>query len=664
MRRRAAFLRRWRTTTGPPELPPGSYLPQHVRSQINRKTVEAYIVQRLGPASAPRPLWRRAGDDLLEVKECPSATFCAIDGKFDRRAAPGNQWKLTIWDSGSFFCHRCRGKGSWLDLKLKWTGVTVAKKTAAREALVEEEGMDQSTATRYVAALMEPEGEGARKMLEERGLRLEVAAEYGVGFARAVFRDDDDVTTYRKHECVTFPWVDPKTNATTRVKLRSLSEKRCMRLEPKGGGWGLFGRHVVPPDATEIVLTEGEFDALAVRQATGRPALSLPNGAASLPPQVLALLEPFSKVYLWMDNDAAGDAGARKFAEKLGLHRCRLVRPPASWGNDPPKDANDALERGLRLDDAIDEAAPPAHEHLARFADLREDVLHELRNPDLYKGVELASLPGLTKLLLGARTGEFTLLSGPTGSGKTTLAAQLAVDLVKQNTPALWGSFEIRNTHLAIKMLKQFARRQDPELTQMRPDHLYRLCDDFERLPLYFMRFHGATLVDDIIDAMTYAKYVYDVEHVILDTLQFMLAHDPSRAAVGSRFDTQDHVVAKFRHFATSQNVHVLLVVHPRKEDPAAPLTIMSIYGGAKAIQEADNVLLLQAPSPKPAADKPATSSSLPTAASANNKPIKALDLVKNRFGGKTGSIKLAFEDKRQRFFELATRPPTSASSS
>ena len=52
-------------------------------------------------------------------------------------------------------------------------------------------------------------------------------------------------------------------------------------------------------------------------------------------------------------------------------------------------------------------------------------------------------------------------------------------------------------------------------------------------------------------------------------------------------------VIQKFRKFATVHNVHVTLVIHPRKEDEAT-LTANSIYGGAKATQEADNVVLLQ----------------------------------------------------------------------
>lgn len=52
-------------------------------------------------------------------------------------------------------------------------------------------------------------------------------------------------------------------------------------------------------------------------------------------------------------------------------------------------------------------------------------------------------------------------------------------------------------------------------------------------------------------------------------------------------------IVQQFRKFATLHNVHVTLVIHPRKEDDER-LTANSIFGGAKATQEADNVILLQ----------------------------------------------------------------------
>lgn len=46
----------------------------------------------------------------------------------------------------------------------------------------------------------------------------------------------------------------------------SPSQHDPTRLHPTGAGWGLFGLHTVAADAKEVVLTEGEFDAMAVYQ--------------------------------------------------------------------------------------------------------------------------------------------------------------------------------------------------------------------------------------------------------------------------------------------------------------------------------------------------------------------------------------------------------------
>lgn len=130
-----------------------------------------------------------------------------------------------------------------------------------------------------------------------------------------------------------------------RLKIRSIEQKANQRLEPRGGPWGLFGWHTVPASAEVIVITEGEFDAMAVYQTTGVPAVSLPNGANSFPVEIIPCLERFQKIIIWMgtshslnrilsrysdwvcsDDDTAGQDGATKFMRKVGLGRCFNVR--------------------------------------------------------------------------------------------------------------------------------------------------------------------------------------------------------------------------------------------------------------------------------------------------------------------------------------------------
>jgi twinkle protein len=440
-----------------------------------------------------------------------------------------------------------------------------------------------------------------------------------------------------------------------RVKVRALHSKGFQKLDPAGGGWGFFGWHTIPENATEIVLTEGEFDAMAVHQATKRPAISLPSGCRNLPVDLLPMLERFDKIYLWMDNDAPGQQGAADFAKKLGMKRCYVVRSiEASSINDGDdddggyyaKDANEALLRGHNLEDYIEQASLVPHEGLLDFSSLRTQVLHEICNPHQYSGVKIKSLPEFTKIIKGYRRGELTILTGPTGSGKTTFLGQLSLDFAEQGVNTLWGSFEIKNTRLLHKLLQQFAQGPLPSLSDLRaggPRHkrameaLNSLADRFETLPLHFMTFFGTTDVDDILDAMEYATYIHDVEHIILDNLQFMLSREAGRKGGGyfDKFEVQDIAVEKFRKFATDKNVHITLVVHPRKEDETTPLTMSSVYGSAKATQEADTVLILQ------------------HKVDSNQKYIQ---VKKNRFDGTLGSVPLHFHRSSGRYGEETER--------
>ena len=216
----------------------------------------------------------------------------------------------------------------------------------------------------------------------------------------------------------------------------------------------------------------------------------------------------------------------------------------------------------------------------------------------------------------------------------------MSLDLAEQGVNVLWGSFEIKNTRLMHKLLQQYMRDILPvglaeknisdEEKQQHMLALNALADKFETLPMYFMKFHGGSDVDHVLDAMEYAAYVHDVEHIILDNMQFMI----SRQTIGKgssydKFDMQDIAVEKFRKFATDYNVHVTLVVHPRKEDEGAKLGMSSFFGSAKSTQEADTVLILQSDGKR-----------------------KFLDVKKNRFDGTLGHVPLYFDRKSGRYSE------------
>ncbi len=219
------------------------------------------------------------------------------------------------------------------------------------------------------------------------------------------------------------------------------------------------------------------------------------------------------------------------------------------------------------------------------------------------------------------------------------------MDLAEQGMNVLWGSFEIKNTRLLHKLMKQYSRDALPDITL--PDakeKLNALADRFENLPFHFLKFHGGSDIDEVLDAMEYSVYVNDTEHIILDNMQFMISRGNAKNGNWEKFDVQDVAIEKFRKFATQQNIHLTLVVHPRKEDESAKLNISSFYGSAKATQEADTVLILQ-----------------------HDGRQKYVEVKKNRYDGTLGYSPLFFESKSGRYVETqggsGGKPPSGAPS-
>ena len=61
--------------------------------------------------------------------------------------------------------------------------------------------------------------------------------------------------------------VSVESYETVRVKYRALVTKGLQRILPKGGPWGFFGWQLVMPHHKAVIITEGEYDAMAVAQA-------------------------------------------------------------------------------------------------------------------------------------------------------------------------------------------------------------------------------------------------------------------------------------------------------------------------------------------------------------------------------------------------------------
>lgn len=358
-----------------------------------------------------------------------------------------------------------------------------------------------------------------------------------------------------------------------------------------------------------LVPTIRDLIALLHTRIPGHVAC-LPYGLTTLPQTLLPALERFNKITLWINDDSGPPRNTlRNLAHKLNDKRCYAVR------QDEPTPSNSSPEEIRRI---VRSVVPVRHDSITTFANFRQEVFYELKNIEKSEGVKWKRFPHLTKVLKGHRRGELTVLTGPTGCGKTTFASEYSLDLAEQGVNTLWGSFEIRNSRLARTMLQQLSGCDLSENLS----RFDEFADKFEQLPIYFMAFHGQQPIKVVMEAVEHAAYVHDIAHVVIDNVQFMMGVGDKN----DRFWAQDQVVAAFRTFATRTDCHVTLVMHPRKERDSEELSVSSIFGGAKASQEADNVLIIQ--------DKRLVSV----------RGKKYLQVVKNRYTGDLGVVPMDFD--------------------
>ncbi len=142
---------------------------------------------------------------------------------------------------------------------------------------------------------------------------------------------------------IIFPFLLPD-GALALAKARRAEDKAAPRPTAANCEPVLFGWQAMPANAREVVITEGEIDALSWA-AYGRAAMSVPFGGGKGGKQQwieneFERLERFERIYVSTDMDKPGDEAAEEICSRLGRHRCFRVTLPH-------KDANECLVNGV-----------------------------------------------------------------------------------------------------------------------------------------------------------------------------------------------------------------------------------------------------------------------------------------------------------------------------
>ena len=316
--------------------------------------------------------------------------------------------------------------------------------------------------------------------------------------------------------------------------------------------------------AKTLLLIGGELDVLSCVQALSAddPAtpfsiLASPGGESGWNSKFTSLLENFEDIVVLFDNDAAGNKGAVKVSAELGRHRCRI----ASWPIGV-KDANDCLMQGKlnteSIQKMIDSSRSAAAKGVTKAGDFTEFMVARLfGSPETTKGWSTGFEKLDERLGGGFRAGEMTVLTGETGTGKTTVAIQFAINQMMIGNKVLFMPFEggpqaHLNTFLWQSLMYNPADSTEEKVREILEKHNEQL---------YIFKHKGQVEIPKLQETLLYVVRRLDVQFVIIDHLDFMVGRGKGQ------WDRKDQLIQTLQESVQDCDAHFLVINHPNDAD-------------------------------------------------------------------------------------------------
>jgi len=516
----------------------------------------------------------------------------------------------------TFFCHKCGVKGNLYRFMLDRGDIAPITKARELQYKRPRENRDFTSRTDEFYSWFH----------KTRGIDPTILAKYQVGYQRKngkytivyQYYDQCRVLFNRKYYIP-----EPGEN------------KKPPRWTEKDAEHGFYGLQFIDYRKPYLHICAGEDDCHALVQMGFDNVVSVPYGDRNYSPAMDKVVQQFPELTLLFDNDPSGQEGARNFAEKAGLAKCKNVILPF-------KDARDCLLQGLTVVDiqakiAIGEAFK--HEEIIKPEDIRTDFMKFIKDGEKLLGRSIR-IPGFNKIVGGIRLSELSVLTGYTGRGKSTFAYNFIRWAEEVGFRCLIMSFENRLFSVISKLIEIYTGERLRVYDEA--GKKYRLCqsmpwieaeyDRLNRRNIYFL--NKAKAKDGYYDlermgqVIEYAVKFHDVNVFVIDHLHYFLKISDARNPVSKI----DEAVRLIKQWAERYNIHVLLIVHPHmtqdnKQGNPPKLGLNCVKGASSISQESDNFWVISRKEEE------------------NGSNLSRLEVLKNREMGREGIITLQVLD-------------------
>lgn len=361
------------------------------------------------------------------------------------------------------------------------------------------------------------------------------------------------------------------------------------------------------------VVVEGEIDLLSFIEAGVNCVISSPNGASNL-----SFLDKYmqnktfdcvEQFILATDNDAAGIKFRDEFARRVGKSRCKIMQYKAhpTEGREC-KDPNELLlaygAGVLSLSGLTLRECPIDGVH---YVEDVADKLEAIRTHG-YAPYFKTGLHDLDKTFTWALSSQLTVISAAPNSAKTDFILNIAVRLALLHgakigimSPETGEASDIYAALARIYMGKHFTGKP---IGVARDSRIEISSDTEAAAALVFIKTHFFvySCEDENISTADFLRIGQDlvaahgVNMLICDPYNFLSdAFTPKKGDVeGMMSNYLNDNLQKIKFFASSSDVHVVLIPHPKQMQPYELMADFGqVNGGAAWGNKADNVMFL-----------------------------------------------------------------------
>ena len=373
-----------------------------------------------------------------------------------------------------------------------------------------------------------------------------------------------------------------KNNIIVNIKSRLKYRKKNGIWQCKNAEHVLFNRDNVIINKNKknlLIITEGEYDCMALAQYGIKNVTSVPNGANDMNwiENEWDYLEQFSEIIIIMDSDNAGQGVVKTIVNRIGIWRCKSIKLPY-------KDVNKCLIENvspkeiLQCFEQAEEFIPSEIKTAGRFC---EEVIDIFKNPEKYEGIP-TGFPDLDKIIKGWRDGELTVWTGQSGAGKTTLLNQICLYQASIGMKCCIASLELRPARYLKWAIEQALGKNNP--TEEEIIKSFEWLDEW----LYVLDIQDNVYGSKLFDLFEYTARKYGAHHFVIDSLMMVKLK-------GEDSDmNQVEFVRDYKKFASKFGVHCHLVAHPRKQESDKDKPGKTdVKGRGEITDVADNVIVV-----------------------------------------------------------------------